>query len=496
MAITRARHVLPIPRLQPSLASLTTSFSSSSSSSQPHLPSLSNQNPPSEPLISSVVSILTSQRSKSRWNFLKSLHPTGFSPAEFSQIALRIKNNPHLALRFFHWSQHNSLCNHNLFSYSTIIHILARSRRFKTLAQTLIQTAIRSHESNGHDLFKTLTKTYSLCDSAPFVFDLLIRACLHTNAIDRAVEIARFLRSRGIYPTAATCNSVIRSAARSRGSAAGLAIYREVFGLDGEKTADSRVRIPPNAQTFNTLMLSFYREQDMEGIAEIRSEMEKFGCQLNVFTYSVLITATCDGGKMEEAVSLWDEMRNKQIEPDIMAYNTLISGFCEMGEIEKAEALFREIEFGEIEPTCATFEHLIRGYCKIGDVDSALLLYKDMCRRDFRPEALTVDAVVRELCWTNRVVEGLGFLRDVKRRGVISPSRASYEFLIKGFCDAGEMEEALKIQAEMVGRGFAPDSETYSSFVEGYGKQGDIEKAMRLKDEMFELGLRQEDGDE
>ncbi|KAL4302653.1 hypothetical protein GQ457_10G022120 [Hibiscus cannabinus] len=87
------------PKLQ-NPASLSLPSPPSSSSSAAAVPDTS---PPSEQPdpISTVTSILTHHRSKSRWSTVLTLFPSGFTPSQFSQITLQLKNNPHLALRFF-----------------------------------------------------------------------------------------------------------------------------------------------------------------------------------------------------------------------------------------------------------------------------------------------------------------------------------------------------------------------------------------------------------
>ncbi|KAK9166279.1 hypothetical protein Scep_001470 [Stephania cephalantha] len=448
-------------------------------------------------LVSAVVSTLREKRSKSRWNDVKTIcGPTGLTPQQVSEITLQLRNNPHLALRFFYWSDRTSLCTHDLISYSTIIHVLARSRRFKTITQTLITTAIRVSELDdaldGPDhpaprppkIFQTLVKTYSRCDSAPFVFDLLIRACLksHNNNLDRSIAIVRLLRSRNIWPSIGTCNLLIRAVSRFRGANAALDMYRELFD----------VRVKPNAQTFNILMLGFYQHGIMDRVEEIWTEMVKVSdcsdwCP-NVFSYCVLLAAFCDRGMMNRAVGVWEEMRIKDVKPDVMVYNTLISGFCKSLDLEKAEEVFRQMGLSDVQATPMTYEHMINGYCKIGDVDSAILLYKDMRRRKFRPDASTVDLVVGELCNKSRVLEALEMFRDVMKSEVFNPGRLTFEFLIKGLCEDGKIEEALKLQTEMVGKGFEPDSEIYKAFIMAYNKCGDKEKARKLTEEMFTIG--------
>uniref|UniRef100_A0A2P2J614 Uncharacterized protein MANES_15G146700 n=1 Tax=Rhizophora mucronata TaxID=61149 RepID=A0A2P2J614_RHIMU len=460
--------------------------------------------PPSDQsaLISAVVSLLTHHRSKSRWNHLRSLLSTTttatLTPIIFSQIALQLKSNPHLALRFFHFTLRHSFCAHNLRSYSTVIHILSRAR-LKTLARSVIRAALGSPELNNSPakLFEVLVKTYRECDSAPFVFDLLIKSCLDLKKIDGSIQIVRMLKSRGISPQISTCNSLISSVSRCKGSYEGYGVFRKVFGSeDGEKIegeAKRDVRVSPNVHSFNALMVGFYRDGDMEMVEETWSEMGSFGCVANAYSYSVLMAMLCEGGRMREVEKIWEEMKVKGIRPDLVAYNTNIGQLCKIGEIEKAEGFVREMGLCGIESSCVTFEHLIRGYCKVGNFDSALLVYKDMIRKDFRLETSTMDVLVQGLCENERVSEALEVMRNATRDVGIYLSRKSYELLITGLCENERIKEALKLQAEMVGKGFEPNSKVYSAFIGGYAKIGNKDMEAMLRKEMSEVEKKQKD---
>ena len=59
--------------------------------------------------------------------------------------------------------------------------------------------------------------------------------------------------------------------------------------------------------------------------------------------------------------------------------------------------------------------------------------------------------------------------------------------MIKGLCDEGRMEEGMKLQAEMMGRGFEPNSTIYGAFIDGYVKVGNMEMAGKLSSELLEL---------
>ena len=364
----------------------------------------------------------------------------------------------------------------------------------------LIEEAIRVSgsddelESKPLKVFESLVKTYKQCGSAPFVFDLLIKACLETKKIDSSIKIVRMLLSRGISPRFSTCNSLIRRVAQSYGALEGYLIYREIFGLDSESMEYNvrRIsRVSPKIETLNTLMVAFYQVGMLDKVEEIWDQLVELNCNPNGYSYSILMAAYCDEEKMDEAKALWEEMRAKNMEPDVVAYNTIIGGYCRIGEIEKAEEVFREMVMSGIESTSTTHEHIISGYCKMGNVDSALLMYKDMCRQDFRPKASTMDMLIRGLCDKSRVLEALELLRSAEGHFGFCPTRTSFEFLITRLCLEGNLEEALRRQAEMVSKGFKPSYEIYSAFISGYTKQGNIEMADRLRNEMLEtLGIR------
>lgn len=56
------------------------------------------------------------------------------------------------------------------------------------------------------------------------------------------------------------------------------------------------------------------------------------------------------------------------------------------------------------------------------------------------------------------------------------------------------MEEAFKLQAKMVGKGFKPKSEIYDAFILGYSERGNMEMSDTIKSEMSNTQLGRNDG--
>ncbi|KAF7148945.1 hypothetical protein RHSIM_Rhsim03G0146100 [Rhododendron simsii] len=323
--------------------------------------------------------------------------PPPLDPSQVFQITLCIHNNPHLALRFF----------------------LSHSRLLIHQTLTLIHSALLRFPSSDKTakLFQSLVQTYWECDSAPFVFDLLIKACLRPTRIDQAMEITRMLRSRGISPSVSMCNSEIRLVVKYRGCYAGYDFYQEVFGFcgDGSKSRIGGVfKVVPNVHMFNVIMLGFYRDGLVGNVEGVWGEMEKLGCAASGYSSSILMAAYCEDRKMGEALKLWEEMGIKGLKPDYVAYKLQHYDWW------------------------------------IGEVDSAMMLYKDMCSKGFRPESSTVDAVIRELGGENRgrMEEALKLQAEMVGKG-FEPNCEIYSSFIEANMKEGNDELAEMLKKEM-----------------------------------------------
>ena len=101
--------------------------------------------------------------------------------------------------------------------------------------------------------------------------------------------------------------------------------------------------------------------------------------------------------------------------------------------------------------------------------------------------------VIGGLCVKGRFYEAVEILRDGVENFGLVPKVKSYETLLKGLCGEGRMEEALKIQAEMVGKGFEPNLEIYGAFIKGYVRQGNEEMVEVLRNEVLEKQMREKE---
>ncbi|KAL9238177.1 hypothetical protein vseg_012640 [Gypsophila vaccaria] len=474
------------------------SSSSSSSSSSKHrgldpiFYSTMTLSPPTshDTAVNRAVSILTNQRSKSRWSSLLSVFPDGLTPLQISQVILLLRNNPRLALRFFHFSTlrfHSS--STSLLSYATIIHVSARARlRSHAHAHTLLMDSIRASPDRHHfHLFKLLVDTYRVCDSSPFVFDSLILSLLDLHHFDSCLLILRAFKSRPNPVSISTFNALISASYICKGCFFAYHLFHQLFS---HPTPSTTCRLLPNVHTFNHLLLSFHRSAVLDMVEQVWIDMLHWNCSPNCCSYAILMEAYCEAGDIHKALTVWEELKLKGLQPDIVAFNTLIGGYCKVGDVDKGEQLYKEMVFTGVEPTCVTYQHLVNGHCLAGDADSAMLLYTNMRRKGYSPDTSNVDALVSMLCDKRCPLEAFGFFMAVTDNADFVVRETTYKRLIKSLCSVGKMEEALKLQAQMVGKGFRPNADTYDIFIDGYVKQGKLDVADSLRKEFTAMLAR------
>jgi pentatricopeptide repeat protein len=435
------------------------------------------------PYAAAAATALTSHRAKSKWSHLSSIPvPSPLPASATAAVLLLLRRRPHTALRFHAFALRRLLPSHSpppLVLSASAAHVAAASR-LRGAALTVLASASRHH--SPAEIFNALAATYRRFASAPFVFDLLLLAYLRSrrDAL-AAASIARRILATGARLLPSTAAALLRSLPSA---AVALDMYHQIYT---HSTPQSSHLLQPTVQTFNSLLLAFYRDGKCDDFKIVLQEMGKYSCRNNVCTYSIRMAQYCDCRDVEKARGLWEEMIQEGIQPDVTVYNTMIGGYCRAGEVGKAEEMFKNMEMGGIDPSATTFEWLVRGHCVAGDADAAMLVRADMRRRGFGLASEVVEELLDALCQNGRVQDGLGVLREEMRREEFAPTRKSYEVLIKGFCDEGEVEVAIKLQAEMAGKGFNAGSEVYHAFICAYEKSQDYEMVENLRKEMTRM---------
>ncbi|MQL87718.1 hypothetical protein Taro_020259 [Colocasia esculenta] len=245
----------------------------------------------------------------------------------------------------------------------------------------------------------------------------------------------------------------------------------------------------PDKFTHNILIDGLCKANRVERGHEIlRDILLNRSGEVNVITYTSIISGYCRVGKMMEACCAFDDMVNSGIRPNQVTYNILINGYGKAGDMASAVSMYENMVAQGCSPDVVTFTSLIDGYCRSGQVDDALKIWHGMCEKGVRPNAYTFAVVVNALCKVNRVSEARDLLTEMKGRTDIVPKPFIYNPVLDGFCKAGNIEDANLIFREMVERKCSPDTVTYTVLIIGHCMKGRMSEAIALFDKMGQSG--------
>ncbi|RVW65320.1 Pentatricopeptide repeat-containing protein [Vitis vinifera] len=187
--------------------------------------------------------------------------------------------------------------SHNNATYATILHKLAKSKKFQAIDAVLHQMTYETckfHEG----IFLNLMKHFS-------------KLSLHERVVEMFDAIHPIVREKPSLKAISTCLNLLVESNQ-------VDLTRK-FLLNSKKS----LNLEPNTCIFNILVKHHCKNGDIDSAFEVVEEMKKSHVSYpNLITYSTLINGLCGSGRLKEAIELFEEMVSKdQILPDALTYN-------------------------------------------------------------------------------------------------------------------------------------------------------------------------------
>ncbi|KAF8117978.1 hypothetical protein N665_0007s0027 [Sinapis alba] len=140
------------------------------------------------------------------------------------------------------------------------------------------------------------------------------------------------------------------------------------------------------------------------------------------------------------------------LQPD---HGTIVDGMCKMGDTVSALNLLRKMEEKKIFLDIVTYNCMINGLGSSGRWSEAQLLLQEMLERMINPDVVTfsvlINALVKEdgYCGAKRVDDGMELLHEMSETRLVAKT-ITYNTLIHGFCQVGDLNAALDLLHEML----------------------------------------------
>ncbi|CDY60361.1 BnaCnng36130D [Brassica napus] len=374
-------------------------------------------------------------------------------------------------------------------------------------------------------------------------YNALINGYCEYGMMEDALDVVELMESRNVSPNTRTYNELIHGFCKKNVHKA-MGVFHKMLDC----------RVAPSVVTYNSLI-----DGQCRSARELFDSLEEKGVDANVVMYTALIDGYCKSDKLEEAKLILKKMLSKSCLPNTSTFNALIHGlctdgklseamllekkmvekgdfdhaekrYCNAGRMKEAEGMMEKMKEDGVFPDSITYSSLIKGYADQGLTDSAFGVLKCMLDAGCEPSHHTFLSLIKhlvemkhgkenDLCLTSNMIEFdivVELLDKMAEHGV-TPNARSYEILIKGICETGNLRVAEKVLERMMQQeegisptgnvqgssegwvwvfknlirsGYYHDEIAWKIVIDGVGKQGQVEAFNELFTVMDESGCK------
>ncbi|CAN6290884.1 unnamed protein product [Urochloa humidicola] len=198
--------------------------------------------------------------------------------------------------------------------------------------------------------------------------------------------------------------------------------------------------------------------------------------------YNVLVAAKCKAGDFAGAREVFDEMRRTGCDPDANTWNYLLGCLLKNGRLAEVCGLVETMERsepGEV-PDSLTYEILTYHACKAGKMDSAVQILDQMFSANVTPRITMHSAFIKGYFNAGRIEDAYKYVNDMSTRDRHSVNR-NYSLLAKLLWKSGRTIDAGRVLYELMEKGLRPDHSAYVKVAKDLQKMGRGDLASELK---------------
>jgi len=185
--------------------------------------------------------------------------------------------------------------------------------------------------------------------------------------------------------------------------------------------------ITPSQVTYGILLDCCINENDVARAAEVFNEMTASGCVLNTILCTTLIKGFARAEQVDKAMDVYEKMcadGERSMKPDLITYSILIKANCDAGRLDVALTLLKAMKDRSLAVDEVIFNNLLGGCVREGNVDFARHLYDEMIKSGLKPSNATFSILIRLYAQCKRLDEAVEMLKTQPQvHGVVAEGR-------------------------------------------------------------------------
>lgn len=303
----------------------------------------------------------------------------------------------------------------------------------------------------------------------------------------------------GYLPHVKAWSAVISRLAASGddGPAEAIKLFSSVTGrvrkfADPTLVKDSR----PDTAAYNAVLNACANRGDSRKFLQLFNEMPEFGCEPDVLTYNVMIKLCARTDRKDLLVFVLERIIEKGIPVCMTTVQSLVAAYVGFGDLETAEKVVQAMRTGRTD-ICRILRdsNMDNRSTNENEVFEALLPNslgpRNREPRDlpkvFAPNTRMYTTLMKGYMKAGRIADTVRMLEAMRHQEDTAshPDHVTYTTVVSAFVNAGSMDRARQVLAEMTRIGVPANRITYNILLKGYCQQLQINKAKELMQEMI-----------
>jgi len=364
-------------------------------------------------------------------------------------------------------------------------------------------------------LFDEMKNGGGVCDIV--AYNTLIKGHCNERRVDRAIALFQELKTSGLQANDVSYNSILNAHIRERAFKEAWSWYLVMQG-DGMKEDsytistlakalktcnddtfianvfrmldETEVDITSDEVLLNVVLDAFVRLKDMRRLNGVVRKVRDMKMVPPVATVNTIMKAFSSLKRIDEAMELWRVMTEvRELEPNEISIGCVTDALVSNDRVDEA-ADFVEKWKSRIPLNTVIYSTLIKGFAINRQADRALRAFEQMQEEGIAPNLVTMNTLLDACARSGRMARCGEILEDMQKVHGVDPDRITFSTIVKGFCLAGEIQQAIAVMESARRRGFPADVIIFNTILDACSSRDQFELCDKLFTQMVDEGVK------
>jgi len=242
---------------------------------------------------------------------------------------------------------------------------------------------------------------------------------------------------------------------------------------------------------FNALLDTCCRLRDVNRLETCMNKMRELKIKPSAVTLGILVKTYGHAGDLPKVLSAWAEMSAQRHQANAVTYGCMLDACVKCGDLNKALEVFAEMKQEGKHRNTILYTTLIKGHGMDKNFEGAHALFHEMKAEGVPYNTITYNSIIDVCIRCGKIQEAEDLIQEMMDAGTsVEPDLITFSTLLKGYCQQGQIDKALRMSETIAQRGLRRDELVYNTLMDGCVKANDISTCVNLFEEMIKAGMK------